>query len=215
MPLKSDNPTYIGVYHVARWFSNLFGRVETSGLENVPSGGCIIACNHQSFLDPPLVGSELRKETFFFARKTLFNNPGLGYILRTCNTIPVDRDGGSDVAAFKRVFSVLKNGQSLLMFPEGTRSKDGHLQEAQAGIGLIACKTKVPVVPVRVFGASSLLPRGSFFPQPGARISVLFSKPLTPEEFDPGANHPERFLEASRRIMRVIAETQEPADFVA
>ncbi len=215
MPLASDNPVYIGVYHTARWFSNLLGRVDVSGLQNVPSGGCIIACNHQSFLDPPLVGSALQKETFFFARKTLFNNPILGYILRTCNTIPVDRDGGSDVAAFKKVFSVLKNGHSLLMFPEGTRSKDGRLQEAQAGIGLIACKTRVPVVPVRVFGAASLLPRGHFLPHPGARISVRFSPALSVEEFDPGTGHPERFLEASRRIMRVIAATREAPDFVA
>lgn len=215
MPLVSDNPTYIGVYHVARWFAALFGRVDVSGLDNVPAGGCIIACNHQSFLDPPLVGSSLEKETFFFARKTLFNNRVLGHTLRTCNTIPVDRDGGSDVAAFKRVFAVLKGGQSLLMFPEGTRSRDGQLQTAQAGVGLIACKTRVPVVPVRVFGARALLPRGSFFPRPGARLSVVFRRPLQPEEFDPGAQHPERFLEASRRIMHQIATAVELPDAVA
>ncbi|MDR1818604.1 MAG: 1-acyl-sn-glycerol-3-phosphate acyltransferase [Puniceicoccales bacterium] len=205
MALTSDNPTYIIVYQTARWFANLFGRLDVSGLANVPPGASIIACNHQSFLDPPLVGSSLPRETFFFARKTLFRNPVLGWILRTCNTIPVDRDGGSDVAAFKRVFSILRGGRSLLMFPEGTRSRDGQLQEAQAGIGLIACKTRVPVVPVRVFGARDMLPRGSFFPRSGARLSVVFRPPIQPDAYDPGAKHPERFLEASRRIMREIA----------
>ena len=206
MPLASRNPTYIVVYHTARWFANLFGRVDISGLNNMPDGACIIACNHQSFLDPPLVGCSLPKETYFFARKTLFKNPVLAYILRTCNTIPIDRDSNSDISAFKRVFSVLKNGQSLLMFPEGTRSHDGQLQEAQAGIGLIACKTQVPVVPVRVFGANALLPRGSLLPRLGARLSVIFQPPMFPKEFDPGANHPGRFLEASRRIMKQIAQ---------
>jgi 1-acyl-sn-glycerol-3-phosphate acyltransferase len=208
--LTSDNPIYIVVYNFARGVASLIGRWDIAGLEHVPAtGACIIACNHQSFLDPPLVGCSLRRETFFFARKSLFNNPLLGTLLRTCNTIPVDRDGGSDVAAFKRVFSILRNGQSLLMFPEGTRSKDGELQDAQAGIGLIACKTQVPVVPVRVFGTREILPRGSFWLRPNARLSVVFNKPLTPAEFDPGNKHPERFLEASRRIMERIANTKD------
>ncbi|MDR1498310.1 MAG: 1-acyl-sn-glycerol-3-phosphate acyltransferase [Puniceicoccales bacterium] len=215
MALVSDNPTYIVVYHFARWFASLFGRVDVSGIDNVPSCGCIIACNHQSFLDPPLVGSSLDKEAFFFARKTLFKNPLLGWTLRSCNTIPVDRDGGSDVAAFKRVFTVLREGRSLLMFPEGTRSRDGQLQEAQAGIGLIACKTRVPVVPVRVFGAGKLLPRGSFLPRPGTRLSVVFGQAMPPEEIDPGPRHPERFLEASRRVMRRIALAQELPECLA
>ncbi|MDR2863022.1 MAG: 1-acyl-sn-glycerol-3-phosphate acyltransferase [Puniceicoccales bacterium] len=215
MALISDNPTYIIVYNIARWFVALFGRVDVSGLDNVPAGGSIIACNHQSFLDPPLVGSSIEKEIYFFARKTLFKNPGLGHVLRTCNTIPVDRDGGSDVAAFKRVFAVLRGGQSLLMFPEGTRSQDGQLQEAQAGIGLIACKTRVPVVPVRVFGTHTLLPRGSFFPRPGARLTVVFLPPVFPEEFDPGAQHPKRFIEASRHIMARIASAEDLPDAIA
>ncbi|MDR2983070.1 MAG: 1-acyl-sn-glycerol-3-phosphate acyltransferase [Puniceicoccales bacterium] len=214
MPLVSENPTYTVVYHAARWFADLFGRVDISGLENVPNTGCIIACNHQSFMDPPLVGCIIPKEIFFFARKTLFNNPLLGHILTTCNTIPVDRDGGSDVAAFKKVFSVLKSGHSLLMFPEGTRSKDGNLQEAKAGVGLIACKTQVPILPVRVFGAEKLLPRGSSLPRPSARVSVIFRKPLFPAEFDPGAKHPERFLEASRRVMEKIASAEELPDVI-
>jgi 1-acyl-sn-glycerol-3-phosphate acyltransferase len=216
MALSSDNPVYIIIYNFARGMTSLIGRWEVAGLENVPpTGACIIACNHQSFLDPPLVGCSLRRETFFFARKSLFNNPLLGALLRTCNTIPVDRDGGSDVAAFKKVFSILRGGQSLLMFPEGTRSKDGALQEAQAGIGLIACKTQVPVVPVRVFGARDILPRGSFWLRPNARLSVVFSQPMSPAEFDPGAKHPHRFIEASHRIMGKIAAIEDVPEDVA
>ncbi|MDR0535126.1 MAG: 1-acyl-sn-glycerol-3-phosphate acyltransferase [Puniceicoccales bacterium] len=205
--LTSDNLTYILTYQFARWFIGVFGRVDVSGLEHIPSGPSIIACNHQSFFDPPLVGSSLPVETFFFARKTLFENPVLGRLLHVCNTIPVDRDGGSDITAFKRVFAVLKGGQRLLMFPEGTRSHDGRMLKPQAGIGLMACKTKVPVVPVRVFGANQLLPRGAFFPRPNTRLGVVFRPPLQPASFDPGPGHPERFIEASRRIMAEIERT--------
>jgi 1-acyl-sn-glycerol-3-phosphate acyltransferase len=214
-PVTADNPIYYFTYQFARWFIGAFGRVDVRGLDYVPGGACIIACNHQSFLDPPLVGCSLTQETYFFARKTLFDNPLLGNLLRRCRTIPVDRDGGSDIGAFKKVFSALKDGYSLLMFPEGTRSHDGQMQEAQAGIGLMACKTKVPVVPVRVFGAREFLPRGDFLPRPGTRLSAVFHPPLTPEQFDPGAKHPERFLEASRRIMRAIEAIENVPEFLA
>ncbi|MDR3228139.1 MAG: 1-acyl-sn-glycerol-3-phosphate acyltransferase [Puniceicoccales bacterium] len=215
MALTTDNPIYTIVYNFARGVASLFGRWDISGVDYMPTGACLLACNHQSFLDPPLVGCSLKSESFFFARKSLFKNPLLGFILRTCNSIPVDRDGGSDVAAFKRVFSLLKNGQSLLMFPEGTRSKDGQLQEAQAGIGLIACKTRVPVVPARVFGTRDILPRGSWWLRPNARLTVVFAPPMQPAEFDPGAGHPERFAEASRRIMERIAAIQDVPEEIA
>jgi 1-acyl-sn-glycerol-3-phosphate acyltransferase len=215
MAVLPDNPTYFFTYHLARWFISAFGRVDIRGLDYVPQGACIIACNHQSMLDPPLVGCSLPNESYFFARKTLFDNPVVGFILRRCRTIPVDRDGGSDVAAFKKVFSALKSGGSLLMFPEGTRSHDGKMQEAQAGIGLMACKTRVPVVPVRVFGARQFLPRGTVLPKPGTRLSVVFHPPLQPEQFDPGAKHPERFREASRRIMQAIETVENLPEFFA
>ena len=214
-PVTVDNPIYYLTYQIARWFIGVFGRVDVRGLDNVPASACIIACNHQSFLDPPLVGCSLIHETYFFARKTLFKNPLLGQLLRRCRTIPVDRDGGSDIAAFKKVFSALKDGYSLLMFPEGTRSRDGQMQEAQAGIGLMACKTKVPVVRVRVFGAREFLPRGGILPRPGTRLSAVFHPPLLPEQFDPGTKHPERFLEASRRIMRAVEAIENFPEFQA
>lgn len=199
---------YIGIYQTARWFLRLLGRADWCGLENIPEGGCIIACNHQSHADPPFVGCTMDSLTYFFARKSLFDVPVVGFLLRRANTIPVDRDGGSDVAAFKKVFTVLKSGNSLIMFPEGTRSKDGKMQEAKAGVGLMACKMRVPVVPVRVFGTSDLLRRGAFLPTPGARLSAVFLPAMPPAEFDPGEKHPERFLEASRRIMARIAEAE-------
>ena len=204
-PLQSNNPTYLITHHIARWFITLWGRVDVKGLHNIPPGPSILACNHQSHLDPVLVGGTLGKEIYFFARKTLFDKPFLGHLLRTCNTIPVNRDAGSDISAFKRIFAALHNGHALLIFPEGTRSPDGQLQDAQAGIGLIACKTQAPVVPIRTYGTHALLPRGALIPRPRHPLTVIYAPPMSPAEYDPGKQHPSRYHEATRRIMARIA----------
>jgi len=210
MELYTDKKFYSLVYHGARVFMSAFGRVEVSGLENLPEGGLLIASNHVSFIDPPLIGCVIPREMYFFARKTLLNNPILKRALPHCNVIPVDRDGGSDVGAFKKVFAVLKQRHALILFPEGTRSKDGQLGKAQGGAGLIACMARVPVVPARVFGTGDVLPRGSAFPQ-RANLGVAFGKPIYPKEFDPGKDAPDRFREASRRFMERIAALEPPA----
>lgn len=210
MELSTDKKIYTLLYHASRAFMDTFGRVEVRGLENLPSGGFLLASNHVSFIDPPLIGCVIPREMYYFARKTLLNNAVLKRVLPYCNVIPVDRDGGSDVAAFKKVFSVLKEGHALILFPEGTRSKDGKLGKAQGGAGLIACKTRVPVVPVRVFGTGDVLPRGAAIPA-RADLSVVFGEPVFPQEFDPGKDVRDRFREASRRIMAKIAALQPPA----
>ena len=92
----------------------------------------------------------------------------------------------------------------LLIFPEGTRSPDGIIAEAKAGAGLLACRSGAPVVPVRIRGARDVLPRGALFPAGTARIRVRFGRPLGPATYDPGRDHPDRFLEASRRILEAI-----------
>ncbi len=210
MDLFTDKLAYSIFYHFARAFMNTFGKLEVYGLENFPKGGCLVASNHTSFIDPPLVGCCIPQEMFFLARKTLQDLPVLKKILPYCNVIPIDRDGGgADVGAFKKMFKVLKEGHSVLIFPEGTRSKDGKPGKAQGGAGLIACKSRVPVVPVRIFGSNLVLPKDSVIPK-CAKVKVCFGKPIFPAEFDPGKNHPDRFREASRFVMSRILEIKEP-----
>ncbi|MFN3408245.1 MAG: lysophospholipid acyltransferase family protein, partial [Limisphaerales bacterium] len=120
--------------------------------ERVPATGpVILAANHLSFLDPPLVGAGLRRPINYLARKTLFRYPGIGALLRSVNAVPVDRDGGS-AAGLKEILDRLKRGGAIILFPEGTRSPDGRLQPARSGVGLAIIKSTAPVVPVRVFG---------------------------------------------------------------
>ena len=106
------------------------------GAENVPlSGGVILASNHASFLDPPLVGSGLNRDINYLARESLFRFPGIGALLRSWNAVPVDRDGGG-AAGLREILNRLLAGGAIILFPEGTRTRDGKLQPARSGIGL-------------------------------------------------------------------------------
>jgi len=145
--------------------------------ERVPkSGSVILASNHLSFLDPPLVGSGLDRGINYLARKTLFRYPGVGALLRSWNAVPVDRDGGS-AAGLKEILDRLKRGGAIIMFPEGTRSLNGQLQPGRSGIGLAIIKSTAPVIPVRVFGTFEAYGKGVRFPRPH-RVQVKYGKPM-------------------------------------
>ena len=186
-------------------------RGEISGLENLPaSGGYIIASNHASLLDPPIVGLYLPQQVAFFARKTLWK-PGLAaWWLDGVGTIPVDRDGGADVAAIRRVMLALGRGKVVILFPEGTRSRDGRLQPPKSGIGLLACRTHVPVVPARVFGSFEAFGR-SGTPCLGTPVSVRYGPPLLPGDYDHPADGKERYPRAAARIMEAIGRLGPPS----
>lgn len=211
MILESKNLIYKAVYHGARSFIEVFATLEAEGWEHVPQGACLFASNHQSMLDPPLIGSCLPREISFIARRSLFDNPIFGFVIRACHSIPVDR-GEADIGAIRSALAALKSGDGLLIFPEGTRSQDGAFGEPQAGVGLLACKSGVPVVPIHIRGARDVLPRGANFPVGSARIRVRFGKAMSPAEYDPGAQHPDRSLEASRRILERIKSLPDCAD---
>jgi 1-acyl-sn-glycerol-3-phosphate acyltransferase len=203
MILSSNNLVYKAVYHGARAFAEVFATLEVEGWENIPTGACLFASNHQSMLDPPLIGSCLPREIAFIARRSLFDNPVFGSVIRACHAIPVDR-GEADIGAIRVALAALAEGRGLLIFPEGTRSQDGQFGEAKAGAGLLACKSGVPVVPIQIRGARDVLPRGALFPVGGAQVRVRFGKPLLPADYDPGEGAPGRTMEASRRILAAI-----------
>jgi 1-acyl-sn-glycerol-3-phosphate acyltransferase len=148
------------------------------GTENVPlTGPLILASNHASFLDPPLVGSAIPREINYMARDTLFRFPVIGWILREVNAVPVDREGGG-AAGLKTILDRLLKGNGIILFPEGTRSRDGELQKARSGIGLTVIKSDAPVVPVRVFGTFDAFSRHHKIPRPGKRVAVKFGRPI-------------------------------------
>jgi len=167
---------YIG-WSVFRFFYATYFHWRVFHPERVPlTGPVILASNHLSFLDPPLVGSGLRRPINYLARKTLFRYPGIGALLRSWNAVPVDRDGGS-ASGLKEILDRLKRGGAIIMFPEGTRSLDGRLQPARSGIGLAIIKSAAPVVPVRVFGTFEAYGKGVTFPRPHG-VRVKYGQPM-------------------------------------
>jgi 1-acyl-sn-glycerol-3-phosphate acyltransferase len=206
-----EMPRLYGLCHyVMATLHEMFFRGEVIGQENIPATGpFILASNHASHLDPPIVGGHVPREIAAFARKTLWK-PGIpAWWLTAVGCIPVDRDGGSDVAAMKRVMQVLKNGKPLILFPEGTRSPDGEPRQPKAGVGLIACRTSVPVVPARIFGSFEALGKGSPL-RLGMPVSVVYGRPLLPHEYDDPAAGKARYQLAADRIMAAIAQLEMP-----
>ncbi len=185
-------------------------RGEIYGQENLPStGGFIIASNHMSHLDPPIIGSNIPRQVCFFARKTLWKPGFASWWLNAVKTIPVDRDGGSDVTAIKRVLGALKDQKVIILFPEGTRSPDGNLQTAKPGVGMLACRTAVPVVPARIFGSFEAFGRDGRL-NPCTPTSVVFGKQLQHSAYDDPKAGKERYQRASDIIMSRIAELALP-----
>lgn len=160
-----------------RAFFALYFRVRYHNPERVPGEGpVILASNHASFLDPPLVGSGLRRMVNYLARDTLFDAPLVGAVLRSWKVVPVDREGGGG-AGLKAILDRLLNGGVILLFPEGTRSLDGKLRPAKAGIGLTVIKSAAPVVPVRVLGTHEAYGRHLKWPRP-RRLTVKYGQPM-------------------------------------
>ena len=203
-------PLYGICHYILRQFYETFFRGEAVGLENIPTDGVfMIASNHASHLDPPTVGCLIPRQVSFFARKTLWKPGFASWWLDGVGTIPVDRDGGTDVTAINRVLNALKNEKIIILFPEGTRSPDGHLQAAKPGVGLFACRTGVPVVPARVFGSFQAFGRDGKL-RLGTPVSVVYGKPLQASDYDDPSAGKERYLLASQRIMAAIAQLQAP-----
>jgi len=157
-------------------FASYF-RWRVFGAENVPlKGGVILAANHGSFLDPPLIGCGVKRTISFLARESLFHFPGMGALLRSWSVVPVDRDGGG-AKGLKMILNRLLAGGGIVLFPEGTRTKDGKLQPARSGIGLTVIKSEAPVVPVHVFGTFEAYGRNHKFPRPH-RVMLKYGQPL-------------------------------------
>jgi len=142
----------------------IFWRMEVIGIENLPeSGGLIIASNHVSYLDPAVLAASLNRKIYFIAKKEVFKNGFISFIFKNLNAISVDR-GNTDILAFKKAINILREKKVLGIFPEGTRSSNGELQELKLGAIKIAMKTGVPILPVGIIGTHKIYPRGIIFP---------------------------------------------------
>ena len=184
-------------------FRGLFS-LRVRGKEHlVTEGSVLVVSNHQSFLDPPLIGSLYEDEMYFFARKSLFRG-FFKWLYTRWNAIPVDQDR-PDIASLKTIIRLLKQGNRVLVFPEGARTLDGELDKGQPGVGLIAMKSGAVIQPIRIRGAREALPRGSA-KVTLARIDVHVGPPLvfTDEELA-SLSGKAGYQTISDRIMKEIA----------
>ena len=191
-------------YNLAKLLARLCFRMRVIHPERmIESGPLILAANHASFFDPPLAGICSRRGVYYLARKTLLKWPFFGPLFPAMNVIPVERDG-NDMSALREVIKKIKQGNGVVLFPEGTRSKDGCLQPARAGIGLVIAKTGAPGLPMRIFGSFDAFPKNSkrlHFPQ----ITVVLGEPIhfSPEEITSTSR--ETYQNLSDRVMEAIS----------
>jgi 1-acyl-sn-glycerol-3-phosphate acyltransferase len=174
---------------------SLFWDLRASGLENIPrTGGCLLAANHQSYLDPPFVAAFLPREMHFMARRSLFRNPVFRALIVRCNAFSIERDR-ADVKGVRSAIERLEAGNILLVFPEGTRTRDGTVGPIKAGIGLLAERSAVPIVPVLIWGAHKVWPKGRLFPGLGS-VRLAFGKPILPVDENDQRSLGDRLREA-------------------
>jgi 1-acyl-sn-glycerol-3-phosphate acyltransferase len=163
--------------------------LRVKGRNNVPQcGPALIVANHQSFLDPPTIGTAVPGHIAYMARKTLFKNPAFGFLIRTVHAVPIDQEG-IGIDGIKAILERLRQGWRVLVFPEGARTPDGRMQALAPGISLLIKRAGCPIVPAGIAGAYQAYPRGALVPRPAPlflppserSIAVSFGRPRPAE----------------------------------
>jgi glycerol-3-phosphate dehydrogenase (NAD(P)+) len=186
------------VYWPVRWVLKaailVYFRLRRRGMEHVPDGGVILASNHRSFLDPFAIGCCIGRPIYFVAKRELFKNPLLGWLLNCLGAFPVRR-GASDEESMATALALLGRGQAVVIFPEGTRIRTGSLARPKRGVGRLALQSGKPVVPIAVTNSERV--RSGWRIKP-VKVHIRFGPPLT----FPRVEEPSRFLagEVTERI---------------
>ena len=202
-------------YQFLRWLicmaATLAYRVRYTGQLNIPkTGPVLVVSNHQSHFDPPLIGAGCWRRMNYLARVTLFHIPLLGRLIGSLDAIPIDRDG-LGLNGIKESLRRLKRGEMVLIFPEGTRTRDGQVAPFRPGFTVLAARSKAWIMPVAIAGAFDAWPRSRKLPGRGT-IHVHYGKPIPPDEV---ANCDERELvaEVERRVRQCHAMLREHPAF--
>jgi len=202
------NPAlYTPITFLARVALRLFFRLKVRGYENIPHGvGVVIASNHQSYLDPIIIGVSNDEPVTFMARESLFRKRLFGWLIRRTGAFPVKR-GSADRSAMHEAIRRLRAGARLVVFPEGTRTLDGSLGRVRSGPALLAEKAQVPIVPAVIRGAYEAWPRSRklFRFRP---ISITYGRPIAAPAAGKGGAREELTRNLQDSLESLMAETQ-------
>ncbi|MCP4632229.1 MAG: 1-acyl-sn-glycerol-3-phosphate acyltransferase [candidate division Zixibacteria bacterium] len=195
-----------GKYSILTFAKIVFGYKVNNRNHVPPKGPFILASNHISYYDPPLVGCATSRICNFMAKKELFGNKIVGWVLRRVLAIPIDRTGfGGDT--IKRVLRILKSNGGLVMFPEGTRSAKGEMREMKIGVGLLALRSGAVVVPTFIQNSENALKNRLT----GKKVIVTFAEPIRPEEFSnfpPGKEGYKALTDEVNRRIKILKDKQ-------
>jgi len=206
---------------VLRFIARVVARIRFEGdLEHLPPGPLIVAANHASSADPPIIGAflngKLDRPLNWLGKRELLELPIIGWAMRQAAIHPVDRRA-ADVDAFRTAMRILEGGNILAVFPEGTRSRDGALLEARDGAAVLALRSGATILPIGIADSDRLWPRGSLLPRFGRQVTIRFGRPFTSAETlgvgSTGGNGSDRRQQkeaATRLIMTRIAELLPP-----
>lgn len=180
-------------------------RVE--GLENIPAdGACIVASNHESYLDFLCFTAVTTRRIHYLAAEKFFEHPIWKWVMLITGQIRVDRFADTKTGCLRSVLSALKTGKMIGIFPEGTRSSTGKLLKGKPGVAQLALKAKVPVIPVGIIGAYEVMSRNDRFPKLSRRITIRVGKPISLEELHDTKAAKESLQGVADHIMLKIAE---------
>jgi 1-acyl-sn-glycerol-3-phosphate acyltransferase len=210
-PQLRDDPGWLiaSTNGVGRFIYRGFARIRIEGGDDLPaSGPVMIASNHVSNADPPLIGCfltpKLGRRIHWLGKQEALDWPVLGWFFAQNAVIGIER-GAADVEAFRAARRVLDEGHVLCVFPEGTRSPTGELQRAKDGAAILASRTGAMIVPVGISGTGRVWPRGQRMPHPGGTVVMRIGRPFVLEPIQPGTDRRAATAAGTERIMRAIA----------
>jgi 1-acyl-sn-glycerol-3-phosphate acyltransferase len=194
---------YAALQRLTQLVAVLAFRVRCSGIHNLPAeGGVLVVANHQSHLDPPLVGLASHRRMNYLARSSLFAFPPFRWLIHSLDAIPIEREG-IGMGGIKESLRRLKRGEIVVMFPEGTRTRDGEIGTFHAGFATLAVRSKAAILPVAIDGAFHAWPRRFKFPRLG-NIRVHYGAPLLPADIAKLSDE-ELQAEVNRRVRECLA----------
>ena len=197
---------YRACWWIAYGLARLFFRLRVEGRDHIPSeGGVVLAGNHCSYVDPPLIGVAAGRELWYVAKQEAFSMPLLGWLMRKLNAMPIDRSSRGDRSGLAAISERLNAGAGMILFPEGTRNKTGRFLAPKSGVGMMVYRAAVPVVPVYISGTVNVWKSLIGL----SRVKVSFGAPI---RFHPGQlplRRKDAYQSISREVMRHIGNLKQ------